>query len=310
MHNVAERLWSSLFLSLAYSLAIASLLPLYFCTSSLQCNSHRFSFFFLSSSNGSVGLSNVNFIHRPPAAAAAAAANLRVWRILYAAGEKWRVGAQTASFNSANWTEKGTKTNLHRLALCLSFLSFSPFFGHLCPFILLLQKFSFNVHTHTYICNKTYCCLCVCVRICSCSRRLETTIAQVNGFAVVVANLTCLLFCCFYGLVWVLFCAGLRSLCLLLPRYRSLSLFLSCSLLSLYVFGSSFGVVVAAAAASGYHWTLPLFQQKPEMSRREQKELERVCTARRLQSILYPAVLYHRYTRVLFLANGENWFCW
>lgn len=83
---------------------------------------------------------------------------------------------------------------------------------------------SMCIHIHTNVTKRIAVCVCVCVRICSCSRRLETTIAQVNGFAVVVANLTCLLFCCFYGLVWVLFCAGLRSLCLLLPRYRSLSL--------------------------------------------------------------------------------------
>lgn len=180
--------------------------------------------FFLPSSNASVAFHSSS-------AASAAAANLRVWRITPRGGEEI---ARRCSGIELNWKGK-QKQNLHRLAALLSspYLPLSLFLRHLCPFILLLQKFSVNVHTHTHTRVQMYpnvlCmfgCVCVCICSCSCRCRLEkTTIASPGKWfrRRRKFNMPYLYF--LYALVWALFCAGLRSASAL-PPCGSLSLFL------------------------------------------------------------------------------------
>lgn len=127
----------------------------------LFCSSSFCWFSFLPSSNASVAF------HSSPTASAAAA-NLRVWRITPRGGGEI---ARRCSGIELNWKGK-QKQNLHRLAALLSspYLPLSLFLRHLCPFILLLQKFSVNVHTHTHPCTNVPKCIvyvwvwmCVCV---------------------------------------------------------------------------------------------------------------------------------------------------
>lgn len=188
----------------------------------LFCSSSFYWFSFLPSSNVSVAF------HSSPAAASAAAANLRVWRITPRGGEEI---ARRCSGIELNWKGK-QKQNLHRLVAVLSspYLLLSLSSSPLSIYLAAAEVFCECSHTYIYT-NVPKCivyvwvCVCVCICSCSCRCRLEkTTIASPGKWfrRRRKFNMPYLYF--LSALAWALFCAGLRSVSAL-PPCRSLFLF-------------------------------------------------------------------------------------